>query len=56
MKPKRVSPGVWTVLVLAVLVLLWEWAAAGEHINPFYFSRPSAIWQGLVDLTASGTL
>ncbi len=56
MKQKKVSPGVWTALVLAVLVLLWEWAAAGEHINPFYFSRPSAIWQGLIDLTAGGTL
>ena len=56
MKPKTVSPGVWTVLVLAVLVLLWEGAAAGGHINEFYFSRPSAVWQALRGLAESGTL
>ena len=56
MKPKTVSPGVWTVLVLAVLVFLWEGAAAGGHINEFYFSRPSAVWQALRGLAESGTL
>ena len=56
MRPRRLSPGVWTVLILAVLVLLWEWAAAGGHIDTFYFSRPSAIWQSFRDLLAAGTL
>ena len=53
---RRVSPGLWTVLVLAVLCLLWEWAAAGGHVNDFYFSRPSAVWQTFRDLVAAGTL
>ncbi len=52
----KVSPGVWTVLALAVLVLLWEGAADGGHIDPFYFSRPTAILQSFRDLWAAGTL
>jgi len=56
MRRPRISPGVWTVLVLAVLVLLWEWASAGGHISSFYFSRPSDIGRTFLDLTASGAL
>lgn len=56
MRRRGISPGVWTVLALAVLVLLWQWAAAGGHINVFYFSAPSAIWEKLCGLAASGTL
>ena len=56
MKRKTISPGVWTVLVLAVLVLLWQWASAAGHINPFYFSSPAAIWRTFLDLIAAGTL
>ena len=53
---RKVSPGVWTVLALAVLVLLWQWAAAGGHINAFYFSSPAAVWQTFRELMAAGTL
>lgn len=56
MKQKRLSPGVWTVLVLAVLVLVWQWAAAAGQINIFYFSSPAAVWRAFLDLTAAGTL
>lgn len=56
MRRPRISPGVWTVLILAALALLWEWAAAGGRINPFYFSSPSAVWRTFRDLAAAGTL
>ncbi len=56
MRGPRVSPGVWTALVLAVLCLLWQWASAGGQINPFYFSSPSAIWGSFRSLMAAGTL
>ncbi len=56
MSRSKVSPGVWTVLVLAVLVVLWEGAAAKGHINPFYFSQPSAVLQAFRELWAAGTL
>ena len=56
MKPGRINPGLWTVLVLAVLAVVWEWASAGGHVNEFYFSRPSVLWKTFLGLWGSGTL
>ena len=56
MKKRWISPGVWTVLVLAALLLLWQWAASAGHINDFYFSSPGEIWRSFRDLTSAGIL
>lgn len=50
------GPGVWTVLALALAVCLWEWAAAGGHVNPFFFSRPSLIWAEFWEMVDSGAM
>lgn len=56
MKKQAVSPGVWTVLILAVLVLVWEGAAAAGRVNVFFFSRPSLLWAEFVRLLTTGAL
>lgn len=53
---RRSSPGLWTVLVLALAVCLWEWAAAGGHVNPFFFSRPSLIWGEFWTMVDNGSM
>lgn len=53
---KKLSPVVWTVLVLAVGLCLWEGAAAAERINPFFFSRPTLIWASFLEMLQSGFL
>ena len=53
---KRADPGLWTVLVLALLAALWQWASGAGHVDPFYFSSPAGIWRAFLDLTAAGTL
>lgn len=55
-KPPTFSPGVWTVLVLALGVLLWEGAAAAGHVNPFFFSRPSLIWREFCTMVGNGSM
>src|SRR5690606_11615185 len=39
-----------------VLLLLWEWAAGAEHIQPRLFPPPSTIWDTAVELHRSGEL
>ena len=50
------SPGVWTLVIVLGLLVLWEVAAAGGHVNEFFFSRPSLLWQEFVDMVSSGLL
>lgn len=50
------NPGLWTVLVLALAVCLWEWASAGEYINPFFFSQPSLIWAEFWEMADNGSM
>lgn len=50
------SPGVWTLMIVLGLLVLWEVAAAGGHVNEFFFSRPSLLWQEFVDMVSSGLL
>ncbi len=56
MRPPRLSPGVWTVLILAAAVVLWEGAAAAGRLDVYFFSRPTLLWETFLDLASSGTL
>lgn len=53
---KKLSPGVWTALLLLLGILLWELAAAGGHVNPFFFSRPSLIWAEFRAMADNGSM
>ncbi len=47
---------VWTVRVLAVVLWLGSWQIAATYwIDPFYYSKPSAIWHRLVEWVTKGT-
>jgi NitT/TauT family transport system permease protein len=45
-----------TVRILLVVAVLGSWELAASHwIDPFYYSKPSAIWHRLVDWFTNGT-
>lgn len=44
------------IAVLVVFVLIWELAARLRWIDPFFISKPTAVWDFLVDVSASGVL
>jgi NitT/TauT family transport system permease protein len=46
----------WTVRLAVVVVWLGSWELAATHwIDPFFYSKPSAIWDRLVDWFTKGT-
>jgi NitT/TauT family transport system permease protein len=46
----------WTVRLAVVVVWLGSWELAATHwIDPFFYSKPSAIWDRLVDWFSTGT-
>src|ERR1700712_2259875 len=46
----------WGVRLVVVVVWLGSWELAATHwIDPFFYSKPSAIWGRLVDWFSSGT-
>jgi NitT/TauT family transport system permease protein len=46
----------WAVRLGVVVVWLGSWELAATHwIDPFFYSRPSAIWHRLVDWFSTGT-
>lgn len=53
---KTPSPGVWTVLLLALGIVLWELGAAAGHVDPFFFSRPSLIWGEFRAMVDNGSM
>ena len=55
-KSRVVSPGLWTVLILALAVVLWEAASWGEGWNLFFFSRPRLVWAEFLDMVHRGLL
>jgi NitT/TauT family transport system permease protein len=40
----------------AAILILWEIAARQGWINPAFYSKPSSVWQALVDYYQAGTL
>ena len=50
------NPGVWTVIVLAVCLILWETASAAGRVDVFFFSSPSLIWAEFCEMTAKGSM
>lgn len=58
MRPGKrgLSPGLWTVVILAVCLLLWEWAAEAGRINTFFFSSPAQVWREFLSMAGSGLL
>jgi NitT/TauT family transport system permease protein len=56
-KPRRRNKTrLWTVRLLVVVVWLGSWELAATHwIDPFFYSKPSAIWGRLVDWFTTGT-
>ena len=53
---RKVNPGLWTAVVLALGLVAWEMAAAAGHVDPFFFSRPSLIWAEFLEMLDNGTL
>lgn len=53
---RKVNPGLWTAVVLALGLIAWEMAAAAGHVDPFFFSRPSLIWAEFLEMLDNGTL
>src|SRR3954454_11759391 len=46
----------WLVRTAVVVAWLGSWELAATHwIDPFFYSKPSAIWHRLVDWFATGT-
>ena len=56
MRGRAVSPGVWTVLILAAFLLLWEAPSSGGILNPYFFSSPTLLLEELRGIVSSGAL
>jgi NitT/TauT family transport system permease protein len=41
---------------LAVLLIVWQWAADNGWLNPLYMPSPAKIWAALVQLFGSGSI
>ena len=50
------SPGGWTALLLLLALGVWEATAAAGYVDPFFFSRPSLLWQEFWTMLHSGML
>ena len=50
------SPGGWAALLLLLALGLWEATAAAGYVDPFFFSRPSLLWQEFWTMLHSGML
>lgn len=52
----RTNPGLWTLVVLALALVLWEGAAARGHVDVFFFSSPRLIWAEFCEMVATGAM
>ena len=54
--PSRRRVNLWAVRLAVVVVWLGSWELTATHwIDPFFYSKPSAIWDRLVDWFTTGT-
>jgi NitT/TauT family transport system permease protein len=44
------------VAFVVVVVLLWQWASTSGHIDPFFFGRPTKIWDQLTTWWDDGSM
>jgi NitT/TauT family transport system permease protein len=55
-KPRRTRWRLWSVRLLLVVVWLGSWEITATHwIDPFFYSKPSAIWHRLAGWFTDGT-
>ena len=55
-RKRRGKTRLWVVRLAVVVVWLGSWELAATHwIDPFFYSKPSAIWDRLVDWFTTGT-
>ncbi len=55
-KPLDRRTKLWSVRLIFVVFWLGSWELAATHwIDPFFYSKPSAIWERLVDWFGTGT-
>ena len=47
---------IWQVVFASVVLGAWEWGAWSKLLDPFFFSRPSAILLRVVQWTGSGAI
>jgi len=53
---RRATVAAAQVALLAAVLVLWELAAGRHWVNPMLTSRPTAVWQTLTQMIASGSL
>ena len=51
-----ISPGTWTLVVLVLAILAWEWGAAAGTVDVFFFGSPSLIWGECMEMVQSGPM
>jgi NitT/TauT family transport system permease protein len=51
-----ISPGTWTLVVLVLAILAWEWGAAVGTVDVFFFGSPSLIWGECMEMVQSGSM
>ena len=56
MRKRDTLPVLGSLLVLALALCLWEWAAKTGEIDIFFFSSPSLVWDTLLSQMSSGLL
>jgi NitT/TauT family transport system permease protein len=53
---KRLTLPVAQLVFVAAVILLWQWASTRQVIDPFFFGRPSEIWDQLRVWARTGVL
>ena len=58
MKKRRslISPGTWTLVVLVLAILAWEWGASAGTVDVFFFGSPSLVWAEFMEMVERGSM
>jgi len=51
-----ISPGTWTLVVLALAILAWEAGAAAGAVDVFFFGSPSLVWAEFCEMVEKGSM